>query len=247
MKIPYLAGALFAYGNAMAAGVLQLTATFSDYDHTYSEDSWVSDNSVWITDTFGPISESCAFTASLSDFDTLRLTLAAPEGMRFQYNAHEDVLYSQWLYFARWETASPDYGGNLIGLTAHLEFDGAPPLAGGIGGPMWTRLNGTSMGCDFEHSGIPDEFPFSFQFTSLSLVVDLTPLSLYNLPEQSYLFSGGYLWGGEAVVVDPKADPGPVLALVSVPEPSTLQFAALFTCAVAAFSVLRRRQLRRAV
>lgn len=221
--------------------VLELNVTATTTSHTFDNDVFASTTD-WVWGGFWGATPVESFTADLSAYQKLRLTISAPTGGYFNVQTPPD---STGGYLSFGLTLFSADGWSVIGndtpLTTTVSFTD-------FNGSLWDSIDqklavsGDGKALIFD-GGIWwfGQRPI-FSFTSLILEADLSALNGMGFGELLYtpdLITGLYfqgMFGGEL-----GGDPGPALEIVAVPEPSTY---AIICGAAAGLLVLFRKKSR---
>lgn len=200
--------------------VLLLESTATTVGHEFSTAARSTIDSIY--GSFWDAVPAPTFTASLSAYDTLRITVSAPEGFDFTLASHtesEGGVLSFGSPLSIWHAPGWD-GGSRYSLPTTVSFTG-------FSGPGWYSVTtGASVDTDglalvlegaVWWSGAPQ-----IRFTSVTLEADLSSLSAYDFP--SATFSPDLAVGIKYQNILPfgtSIDPGPAVSLTAIPEPST--------------------------
>ncbi len=222
--------------------VLELNVTATTTSHAFDNDVFASTTD-WVWGGFWGATPVESFTADLSAYEKLRLTISAPTGGYFNVQTPPDSTGGYLGFgFSLFSADGWSWTPNDTSLNTTVSFTD-------FSGSDWDEIDQTlSVSEDGKAiifaGGVRwyGQGP-TFSFTSYTLEADLSVLNgngfgelLYN-PDlgSSFYFQG--MFDGEL-----GGDPGPALELVAVPEPSTY---AIICGAAAGLLVLFRKKSRR--
>lgn len=186
------------------------------------------------------------FTANLAAVNTLSWTISAPAGFQFVLQRPAGVTNAELNFAGGWSgSPSARSAAFYTGLPVFLT------LANGTG-------SFTSDNLSFALSGLADQFGFGgamgvsttpITFTALTLVADISSITdRTGWGQQTYLGNAATGFGpaglrGRSFVPSGSADPGSLVTLAPIPEPSTTAALLAGAAALAAGGV--RRVVRR--
>lgn len=234
-----LAIAIAALAAAAHAQVLTIGANATTIGHAFAPAA-SSTNDFLLGSHWGAAAVP-SFTASLSSYSTLRVTLSAPTGYAFTINSHAAStggVLSFGAPLSIWRAAGWD-GGLRISLPTTVtlgDFSGPAPYKVDAATSVDTQGLGLVLEGAMWWSGAPQ-----MAFRSITLESDLSSVAGSAFPVATFAPDVGFSFRFQGILPDGTSiDPGAALSLTAVPEPATYAL----TLALAAIAVAGVRRLR---
>jgi hypothetical protein len=222
MKIILMGLLLAASGLSATAQILNLSTDSSSIGHGFYPEARSTVD--WIYGSFWGSTPASPFSANLSAYESLRLTVSAPAGQEFLVQSHPGSIggvFSVGSPLSIWHAPGWD-SGLRYSLPVTITF-------ADYTGPAWyNNTVESSVDTDglafFLQGGLWWSGAPEIRFSSVTVEVDLTSLAPLLFPSATYTpdLAVGFRFQ-DVLAAAPDIDPGPAVSLVgstAVPEPA---------------------------